>query len=194
MIGNGAGDRGGGIFCFWAGVIPIVRNNVISSSVTGGGIACEDGSNPTIRHNDVWNNADGNFHNCPAGVGDTSWGANINGEPCDSFFNISCPPLFCYPDTGNYHLTENSCCVGAGEGGVDIGAFEVGCPAYVLGDVNRDGLIDIVDLVDLIGYLYRGAPAPNALPAGDTNYDGEVNLADIVCLLNYVLRGGSLPC
>jgi hypothetical protein len=55
-------------------------------------------------------------------------------------------------------------------------------------------MIDIVDLVDLIGYLYRGAPPPDALPAGDTNYDGEVNLADIVCLLNYVLRGGDLPC
>lgn len=194
MIGNRAGNRGGGVSCMSTSRTPIVRDNIISRSMAGGGIACEDGSNPTIRHNDVWANADGDFHNCPPGVGDTSWGTNVNGEPCDSFFNVSCPPLFCFPDTGDYHLAENSCCVGAGEGGVDIGAFGVGCPAYVLGDVNRDGLIDIVDLVDLIGYLYRAAPAPNALPAGDTNYDGEVNLADIVCLLNHVFRGGSLPC
>jgi len=35
--------------------------------------------------------------------------------------------MFCYPDTGNYYLHINSCCVGAGQDGVDIGAFGVGC-------------------------------------------------------------------
>jgi hypothetical protein len=35
--------------------------------------------------------------------------------------------MFCDPENGNYFLDAASCCVGAGEGGVDIGAFGVGC-------------------------------------------------------------------
>jgi len=194
VVRNFAVEHGGGILIGGLGHDPTVINNIVCLSPSGEGIWCRLDGVPFISFNDVWGNPSGNFYACPAGVGDMTWGTNVNGEPCDSFFNISCPPLFCYPDTGNHYLAENSCCVGAGKGGVDIGAFGVGCPAYVLGDVNRDGVIDIVDLVDLIDYLYRGASAPDALPAGDTNYDGEVNLADLVCLLNYVLRGGSLPC
>lgn len=41
--------------------------------------------------------------------------------------NINCDPTFCYPDTGNYFLIDTSCCVGAGQGGVDIGAYGIGC-------------------------------------------------------------------
>jgi len=194
VVGNSARGEGGGVLIGGLGHDPVVVNNIISKSSSGEGLWCGLDRTPLVSFNDVWGNADGDFYGCPPGVGDMTWGTNVNGEACDSFFNTSCPPLFCYPDTGHYYLAENSCCVGAGEAGVDMGAFGIGCSAYLLGDVNRDGLIDIVDLVDLIAYLYRAAPAPNALPAGDTNYDGEVNLADIVCLLNYVLRGASLPC
>jgi len=35
--------------------------------------------------------------------------------------------MFCDPESGDYYLDAASCCVGAGEGGVDIGAFGVGC-------------------------------------------------------------------
>jgi predicted outer membrane repeat protein len=194
VVGNSATGDAGGILIGGLGHDPVVVNNIVGLSTSGEGIWCRLDGTPLVSFNDVWDNADGDFYRCPPGVGDMTWGNNLNGEPCDSFFNISCPPAFCLPEAGDYDLAENSCCLGAGEAGVDVGAFGVGCPAYVLGDVNRDGLVDIVDLVDLIGYLYRAAPAPNALPAGDTNYDGEVNLADVVCLLNYVLRGGSLPC
>jgi predicted outer membrane repeat protein len=194
VVRNSAMGDGGGILIGGQGHDPVIINNIICLSASGEGIWCRLDGTPFISFNDVWGNASGDFYDCPPSVGDMTWGTNVNGEPCDSFFNISCPPLFCYPDTGNYHLAESSCCVGAGEAGVDIGAFGIGCSAYVLGDANGDGVIDIVDLVDLIDYLYRAAFPPNALPAGDTNYDGEVNLADIVCLLNYVLRGGELPC
>jgi hypothetical protein len=35
--------------------------------------------------------------------------------------------MFCDPESGNFYLADASCCVGAGEGGVDIGAFGEGC-------------------------------------------------------------------
>jgi parallel beta-helix repeat protein len=130
---NSAGTRGGAIYCMEHSS-PIIINNIISDSPDGEGIYCA-WSYPVISHNAVWNNNDGNFFGCPAGVGDTTWGTNFNGMPCDSFYNIICCPLFCYPDTGNYYLAENSCCVGAGcdslgnpDSTVDMGAFGVGCP------------------------------------------------------------------
>jgi hypothetical protein len=134
---NSAVLYGGGIYC--EGSSPIISNNIIignyaSDLGNGGGICCFL-SSPSVHYNDVWNNTDSNFYNCPPGVGDTTWGTNSNGTPCDSFYNISCCPLFCYPDTGNYYLAENSCCVGAGcdslgnpDSTVDMGAFGVGCP------------------------------------------------------------------
>ena len=58
----------------------------------------------------------------------------------------------------------------------------------ISGDANSDGIVDVADVVYLIGYLYRGGlpPSPNSL--GDFNQDGEVNLADLVALINYLFR------
>jgi len=63
-----------------------------------------------------------------------------------------------------------------------------------IGDVNRDGVIDLGDVVYLTSYLYRGGPPPNPLWLGDTNCDGVVELGDRVKLGNYVYKGGSPPC
>ena len=40
---------------------------------------------------------------------------------------IEANPLFCDPENGDYTLAENSPAVGAGENGVNMGAFGVGC-------------------------------------------------------------------
>ncbi|MCK4386302.1 MAG: hypothetical protein KAW52_08575, partial [candidate division Zixibacteria bacterium] len=113
--------------------------------------------------------------------------------------NISCDPQFCYPDTGNYYLSDTSCCVGAGEGGVDIGAFGVGCWSYVCGDANADSTVDVVDVVYLINYLFNETSAPDPLGAGDANCDGtthepNVDVVDVVYLINYLFTEGPPPC
>jgi hypothetical protein len=41
--------------------------------------------------------------------------------------NIDSDPLFCEPDSGNYHLAGNSPCAGTGLDGADMGALGVGC-------------------------------------------------------------------
>ncbi|SVC94132.1 uncharacterized protein METZ01_LOCUS346986, partial [marine metagenome] len=48
---------------------------------------------------------------------------------------IDTNPLFCNADSGNYTLGENSPCVGTGENGANMGAFEVGCEAINLAPV-----------------------------------------------------------
>jgi hypothetical protein len=66
--------------------------------------------------------------------------------------------------------------------------------AFIRGDANRDGVIDIVDVVHLINYLFIGGPAPEPLEAGDANYDGVVDIVDVVYLINYLFINGPPPC
>jgi hypothetical protein len=61
------------------------------------------------------------------------------------------------------------------------------------GDTDRDGVIDLDDVVYLINYLYMNGYAPEPMEAGNTNCDGVVDVEDIVYLINYVLKGGPEP-
>jgi parallel beta-helix repeat protein len=120
---------GGGIFCSESS--PGMTNNTItlnSAWSSGGGIYCELVSNPVITNTIFWANS-----------ADTWPEIRIVGESspiityCDvqggwaGEGNIDCDPMFCDPENGNFYLDPASCCVGAGEGGVDIGAFGVDC-------------------------------------------------------------------
>jgi hypothetical protein len=61
------------------------------------------------------------------------------------------------------------------------------------GDVNVDEIVNLGDVVYLIGYLYRGGPEPCPTEAGDVTRDGIVNLGDVVFLISYLYRGGPPP-
>jgi hypothetical protein len=62
-------------------------------------------------------------------------GGHSSVEPSDSYnifinydtTNIESDPLFCDPLNGNYHLAENSPCVGTASDGGNMGALGVGC-------------------------------------------------------------------
>ena len=60
-------------------------------------------------------------------------------------------------------------------------------------DMNRDGVIDIGDVIYLINYLYRDGPSPQPLVIGDATCGGEVDVSDIVFLINYLFKGGPPP-
>ena len=53
------------------------------------------------------------------------------------------------------------------------------------GDINRDGEIDVTDVVELIDMVLGGIYDP----AGDINGDGEVDVTDVVELIDMVLAG-----
>ena len=63
----------------------------------------------------------------------------------------------------------------------------------LVGDVNRDGQVDLGDIVFLINYLYKGGSPPDFLEQGDVNGDGIVDLSDVVYLINYLFRDGPVP-
>lgn len=176
----------------------IIENNIIASNDTGIYI-WGSGENTRIRYNDVWNSPGGNFIGCPVGTGDTSWGTNFNGTPCDSFYNITRDLLFA--DTIDFELLCSSPCIDAGDssaqvsdsGGcrIDMGKNEF---HYVIGDATSDYVIDISDVVFGINYLFIEGPAPCPYHSGDTNCDGMVDVSDILCLINYLFCGSPISC
>jgi hypothetical protein len=65
---------------------------------------------------------------------------------------------------------------------------------FLCGDLNKDGVVDVADVMYLINYLFIGGSPPDPLQAGDVNRDGAVDIADVMYLINYLFIGGSPPC
>ncbi len=64
------------------------------------------------------------------------------------------------------------------------------------GDANKDGSVDVGDVVYLINYLYKNGPPPECMPVtacGDLNEDDIVDIGDVVYLINYLFKGGPSP-
>ena len=55
----------------------------------------------------------------------------------------------------------------------------------VLGDVNQDGILNVVDIVQVVN-MVLGTVAVN--DAADINSDNLVNIVDIVSLVNLILN------
>jgi hypothetical protein len=76
-------------------------------------------------------------------------------------------------------------------------SIDVPCPegAFVRGDVNSDGQINISDAVRIFGWLFTGGPQPECMDAADVNDDGgaALNITDGIFLLDWLFRGGAIP-
>jgi len=126
FYGNSTTSSWGGIFSGDNSSVFLV-NSIVAFTRAGGTVGCDGLSSATLSYCDVYGNVGGDWVACIAGQ-DTIAG------------NISCNPKFCYPDTGDFYLGGNSCCVGAGcdslgnpDSSIDIGAFGVGCPPLLPG-------------------------------------------------------------
>jgi hypothetical protein len=72
---------------------------------------------------------------------------------------------------------------------------DCGCPIVLTGDVNNNGSITSADIIYLVGYVFKGGPAPlPCIAAADVNCNGSVTSADIIYLVGYVFKGGPAPC
>lgn len=67
----------------------------------------------------------------------------------------------------------------------------------LVGDVNQDGIINVLDVVSLVNIILSGSDAEYmenqgySASAADINTDGVINVLDVVALVNYILDGGS---
>ena len=92
----------------------------------------------------------------------------------------------------------------AGDGAVDVvaggkngifltlGAAAAG-DAFVRGDANGDGWVDIADAIWMIQELFYGGLPSSCSDASDASDDGTVDLADAILLMSYQFLGGPAP-
>ena len=109
---------------------PLIVNNIIYEN----NIGVEASSVATsLEYNLFWgNDTTATGEDLPVDFGEIV-AVNVNGDPCDNYMNLFMDPFFVYPDNFNFHLTENSPCIDAGNPDpvyydpdstiADIGAF-----------------------------------------------------------------------
>ena len=64
---------------------------------------------------------------------------------------------------------------------------------YVCGDFDGDLSVNILDVVYLIDYKYKGGFEPVPLDRMDANHDGLLNILDIVFLINFKYKADPAP-
>lgn len=59
----------------------------------------------------------------------------------------------------------------------------------VLGDVNNDSLVNVVDVVQLVNYILNGIGFEDCeIGASDFNQDNQINVVDIVNIVSFILN------
>ncbi|MEW5994622.1 MAG: hypothetical protein AB1744_09520 [Candidatus Zixiibacteriota bacterium] len=69
--------------------------------------------------------------------------------------------------------------------------------AYLCGDCDASGQVNVADLTYLVAYLLQGGAAPIPPASGDMDCagtPGEPNVADLTYLVAYLFQGGAAPC
>jgi hypothetical protein len=65
--------------------------------------------------------------------------------------------------------------------------------AFLRGDVEVNGEINITDAISILGFLFIGGDEPACLDAADVNDDAEVNITDGIALLGFLFLSGEAP-
>ena len=128
VVGNSASLQGGGFFLNYTETeitnCTIVNNSAENPYDAGGGVL------PYYSETDIINSIV--WDNTPSQIEYDSWwgtGSNVSYSDIqggwDGTGNIDADPLFCDVENYDYHLTENSPCVGTGENGTNMGALGV---------------------------------------------------------------------
>jgi hypothetical protein len=73
-------------------------------------------------------------------------------------------------------------------------AFEYFAEESILyGDCNGDWSVNMLDILYLIAYLYKGAPPPIDINNGDVNSTCTIDMLDIIYLIGYLYKAGPEP-
>lgn len=92
-----------------------------------------------------------------------------------------CPGLF--EETGVWH-----------NGSIKIGYGSITVLRGTCGEIDGSDGINILDVVYLINYKYKGGPVPDDLAMADVdNCSGDVNILDVVYIINYKYKNGPSP-
>jgi len=178
IVDNTAENRGGGICCNNNSNpsltnVTIANNSAMGpggSSGNGGGICCRGGSNLSIVNCILWNDIPQEIYflafSIPNSIsiaysdiqdGEAGIVTNHNGTVYWLEGNIDNDPLFVDPANGDYHLTENSPCIDAGD---PTSPFDPDGTIADMGAYYYDQLTDI-DNTDLLTQIVTINNYPN---------------------------------
>ena len=59
--------------------------------------------------------------------------------------------------------------------------------SVLMGDLNQDAIVNILDIVQIVNIILGNTPTPYQSEAGDLNSDGMINVLDIVNIVNMIL-------
>ena len=93
-----------------------------------------------------------------------------------------------YPNINQFNITHNHLCPPYPEclTEEDIGEQDtLECYEPILGDINEDGQLNVLDIVIVANMVLVGEYDEIA----DVNEDGELNILDLVIMVNLVLNG-----
>ncbi len=98
--------------------------------------------------------------------------------PCDGV----CPRWFLNAETGTCEMFIWGCCEGNANNFESLEECEAACGDACPPDITGDGVVNVLDLIDML--LCFGLPATAPCDIGqDVNGDGNVNVLDLIDVL-----------
>ncbi len=65
---------------------------------------------------------------------------------------------------------------------------------FSCGDVNEDGLVNVLDIITMVNYIMGGNPSPFNTDAADINADTGINVLNIIALVDIIMQVPGMPC
>ncbi len=165
----------------------IVTNSIFSSNNSMGISVYTENPNLNISYSLFWDNEDNHLENCPG------WG-NIwtQFELNPGIGIIYNDPEFINSSHWNFNIDSISPCINSGnpnyydsDGSIsDIGALPYNTNCLILGDINNDTEIDVLDIVVIINCIFLN----ECYECSDLNDDGTINILDIVDIVNIIIN------
>ena len=116
---------------------------------------------------------------------------NVNGIVlCDADFNQFDPQIDLYDETSNSYMIYWDDMRSSGKedlSNIYIQSVTLDDSSILLGDLNFDGVLNVIDVVSLVNGILGGGLTDDQELAADLNGDGTINVIDIVSLVSIIL-------
>jgi len=83
--------------------------------------------------------------------------------------------------------------VGEWQGASEACSVVVEGVAFVRGDSNASGRVDLADIIFILSYLFRSGETPPCLDAANVNGDIAIDISDAIYMLNYIFNHAAPP-
>ncbi len=131
---------------------------------------------------------------CGGGIGDHTWSL-VDGALPEGLRLDSIGVLHRYPhEGGNFPLTFEVRDESEPPFTVQK-TLNLWIDPIINGDTDCDDILNIMDIVTMVNYKFKGGPEPVYVPAScDTDCDYDCDILDITGMVNYKFKKGPYPC